>query len=60
MLIDDRELGPAPTGDTADNITHDQETDLWIEIERLIALALHEGRGRRYAAARVLERLRKL
>jgi hypothetical protein len=44
----------------ADNITHDQETDLWIEIERLIALALHEGRGRRYAAARVLERLRKL
>ena len=61
MLTPIDHLAPEPGQDgTADTLTHAEETDLRLEVERLIALRLHAGRGRRYAAALVLALLRGL
>ncbi len=59
--IDHVEPEPARAlGAGSDTLTHAEETELALEVERLIALRLHAGRGRRHAAALVLQLLRGL
>lgn len=60
LTADQIQPEPGQTGEFADNLTARDESEIALEIERLIALRLHAGRGRRHAAALVLRLLRSL